>query len=276
MTTTVPPELADRVEAEAFFDFVSAADDVTRAALGVATTRVDGAAVIVIRNDSTGFWTRALGLGYEQPITAATIDRIAGYFALQGRDRGTLVIDPNVLPADWPEICARHGITRQGTQVKCVADAETVLAARTSLDPALRVGPASKRHAREWSTVMCSVFGFPDPGMIELGMAAFGDPAWRPFAVWEGDRIVATADLYAREGCAHMFGGATLPQARGRGAQTALLMARATAARNAGFRSLVAETGKPEGGTNPSLNNLLRLGFQPLYERPTWIWHATA
>jgi len=64
-----------------------------------------------------------------------------------------------------------------------------------------------------------------------------------------------------------------MPEHRNQGAQSALLAALATEAANAGCRWLVAETGKPaEGSTNPSLNNLLRSGLRPLYDRQNWIW----
>jgi GNAT superfamily N-acetyltransferase len=70
-----------------------------------------------------------------------------------------------------------------------------------------------------------------------------------------------------------MYGGATLPEYRGRGAQSALLTARARAAKAAGCRWLVADTGaEGPGDRNTSLRNMLRVGFEPLYERVTWLW----
>ncbi|MET8351477.1 MULTISPECIES: hypothetical protein [unclassified Micromonospora] len=55
----------------------------------------------------------------------------------------------------------------------------------------------------------------------------------------------------------------------------ALLTARAAAAAQAGCRWVTAETGKPApGSSNPSLNNMLRVGLTPLYERRNWIWRA--
>jgi GNAT superfamily N-acetyltransferase len=72
-----------------------------------------------------------------------------------------------------------------------------------------------------------------------------------------------------------MFGGATLPEARGRGAQSALLTARVRAATGEGCRWLVAETGaEGPGEHNPSLHNMVRVGFEPLYERANWLWRA--
>jgi ribosomal protein S18 acetylase RimI-like enzyme len=76
---------------------------------------------------------------------------------------------------------------------------------------------------------------------------------------------------------AQFVGGATVPEQRHRGAQTALIAARARAAHAAGCRWLVVETGaEAPGGHNPSLHNLRRAGFEVLYERTNWIWRPAA
>jgi len=86
-------------------------------------------------------------------------------------------------------------------------------------------------------------------------------------------RIIAVGSVFCNGECADMFGAATLPEGRGRGAQSALLTVRARAARAAGCRWLVAETGaEGPSGHNTSLRNMLRAGFEPLYDRITWVW----
>jgi hypothetical protein len=73
------------------------------------------------------------------------------------------------------------------------------------------------------------------------------------------------------DGAAQLFAGATAPQYRQRGSQTAVIAARAQVAAEAGCRWVVTQTGVEGPGThNSSLHNLLRLGFQALYERPNW------
>jgi predicted GNAT family acetyltransferase len=91
--------------------------------------------------------------------------------------------------------------------------------------------------------------------------------------VWDGDQIVATAAAHANGDTAQFFGGSTLPEYRGIGAQMALIAARARAAHAAGCRWLVAETGaNPSGEDNASMRNLRRAGFEVLYERTIWSW----
>jgi hypothetical protein len=102
-----------------------------------------------------------------------------------------------------------------------------------------------------------------------------GRPEWRPFAAWDGDRLVAGANLYVDGPAAALNAAATLPTHRARGAQSALIAARAAAAVEAGCRHLYAETWKPApDGHNPSLANMERAGLTPLYVRDNWVWRA--
>ena len=116
-------------------------------------------------------------------------------------------------------------------------------------------------------------FGMPEDGLSDMVAASASSPDFRPFAVWDGDEMIATANLFVHAQIGSLNSAATLPEHRNRGAQSALLAARAGEAARAGCRWLVAETGKPVGcSANPSLNNLLRSGLRPLYERQNWTW----
>lgn len=108
-----------------------------------------------------------------------------------------------------------------------------------------------------------------------MAASCVGTENWRQYAVWAGERIVAVGSVFLNGECADMFGGATLPEARGRGAQSALLAVRVQAAKAEGCRWLVAEAvAEAPGEHNSSLHNMKRVGFEPLYERATWQWHA--
>ncbi|MBM0203146.1 hypothetical protein JNW90_08570 [Micromonospora sp. STR1s_5] len=87
----------------------------------------------------------------------------------------------------------------------------------------------------------------------------------------------AGGNLFLHDEAASLNAAATATGHRGLGAQSALIAARARAAAEAGCRWLFAETGKPAPGQqNPSLNNMLRAGLVPLYERRNWVWRAAS
>lgn len=186
------------------------------------------------------------------------------------------MIAPSLLPPDWAATVAELNLTEGSRFAKLGCDIETALSAAdgvAALEPGLRVALVEPDQADEWATVMMTTFGFTTPGMADMAASCVGRPNWRQYAVWEGARIIAVGSIFINGECADMFGAATRPEGRGRGAQSALLAARVRAAQAAGCRWLVAETGAEDpGGHNTSLHNMLRTGFEPLYERVSWLW----
>lgn len=277
MSTTVPLGLAEQTEIKAYVDFVTSAPVTVRKALGIGSLHVGSALALVIREEPSRFFNRAGGFGAGEPITADVLAQVCDFYRQQGVPQGGFMIAPPLLPPDWASTAEKLHLIEGDAFVKLGCNVDAALATAdtvAALDSGLRVGLVEPHHAREWATVMSTTFGFTTPpAMIDMMASCVGMPNWRQYAVWEGERIIAVGSIFLNGDCADMFGGATLPQARGRGAQSALLTARARAAQAAGCRWLVAETGaEVRGDHNTSLHNMLRLGFEPLYERVTWLW----
>jgi hypothetical protein len=276
MSTNISPALLERVEAEAFFAVEEAAPSATRGALGMASLRIGGGVALAMRNDPTRFWSKVLGLGFEQPVTAELIGEVCGFYRSHGAAYATLEIAPDVLPADWPEICARLNLTPGGTLVKLAIDVDTAVARLDdSAQPAPRVSPEQVKpdQALAWASVQVESFGMPRDGLAEMAAATVGQPNWYQVGVWADGYLVGAAAMYTFEGAAHMFGAGTLPNARRRGGQTAMLAARVRAAQAAGCRWIVGETSvEAPGEHNPSLHNMMRAGLEPRYERRIWNW----
>lgn len=266
--------VAERIEIEAYTDFATGTREPAASRLAIATRRFGPALALSVRNESSGFWTKAGG--FAAPPTADVLADVCDFFRGHGAASGSLALPPDLVPAGWDAIAADLGLTPGSHQVKCAAEVATVLAGRdgvAALDPALRVAPVRPEQAARWGEVMMTTFDMADDGMPDMAAAAIGRPHWRSFAVWEDDEIVSVGSLFQHGGTADMFGGATVSAARGRGAQSALITARARAAAAGGCRWLIAETEADEpGGHNPSLHNLLRAGFRRLYERVDWVW----
>jgi GNAT superfamily N-acetyltransferase len=98
-----------------------------------------------------------------------------------------------------------------------------------------------------------------------------GRPGWHCLSAYDGDEPVAAGALFVVDGIGWLGFGATLPQVRGRGAQSALLAARVTRAHELGVEVVVTETGAPrDGQPGPSYRNILRAGFREAYLRPNY------
>jgi len=281
LKTTLPVGLGEQTEIEAYADFVTGAPPSVRNVLGIGSRRFGSTLAVAVRENSSRFFDRAGGLGVEEPVTADVVAEVCDFYRERGVAQGSLMIPPALLPQDWAATAAQLGLAEGNRFVKLGCDTESALAATdgvTALESGLRVGPVQPDQAHEWATVMMTTFGFTEPAaLIDMAASCVGRPDWRQYAVWEDERIIAVASLFLNGDCADMFGAATLSQGRRRGAQSALLTARARGAREAGCRWLVAETGaEGPGDHNTSLHNMLRAGFEPLYERVTWVWRATA
>lgn len=266
MNTDLTPALAEGIEAEFLFQLEAGAPEMIAAQLGIATARMGGGVVLSMRNDVTNYWSKALGFGFTEPVTAALIEDVIGFYRANDDLLAVLQVAPSVLPADWDEIVAAHGLRADQRILKHGSRIDALQFGSSEL----RVDEVTPEQADEWATVMLNTFGMPLEGLAEMTAAALTNPAVRSFAAWDGDRIVATGNLLVQGEVGSLHAGATLAQYRGRGAQSALIAARAKAAAAAGCQWVVSETG--ESGS--SVNNMRRAGMQTLYTRQNWIWEA--
>jgi GNAT superfamily N-acetyltransferase len=281
MDAAVSPRVGEHSEAEAMFGLVSGVPDTVRTVLGVSAVRVGDAVVLSMRNDATGFWSKALGFGRTAPVTGKSIAEICAFYRAEGTPLAVFQIAPSAIPEDWAEICAREGITAGSWWNKLIADVGEVAAWADARDrrpvDRVRVTALDPGDADQWASVMMRGFGMPEEHYREIHGATAGRPGWYPHALWMGDELVGSANMYHAGETVQMAGAAVLPHARNRGGQTELLAARARRARELGCRLLVTETGtEMDGRRNPSLHNMLRVGFQVAYQRQNWVWRPTA
>ncbi|GAA1572932.1 hypothetical protein GCM10009789_28070 [Kribbella sancticallisti] len=262
-------ELLELAEAEALWGYESVAPPEIVETLGMASTRIGGGVVLAVRNDVTDYWSKALGFGFSEPVTADLVGEITAFYREQGVRLATLQFAPAALPADWDAIREKEGITEGSRWLKLARLAGLVESAETDL----RIDVVGPEDAAQWASVLTRGFGMPEEHFAPMVQGVVERPDWSAYAAWDGDQMIAAASVVIKGEVAEFAGASTLPSHRGRGAQSALLAARARHAAAAGVKWLSGETGKPaEGEQNRSLNNMLRTGFEIRYERENWIW----
>jgi hypothetical protein len=264
---------AEQAEAEFMYALESGAPDDVRAELGIATHRVAGGVVLAMRHDPAGgYWNKALGFGVSEPFTAEVAQAVVDTWREHGTAAGALQVAPSALPPDWPDVAARLGLVPGTSWVKLLRDPSPAPPASTDL----RVGPVTEESALAWADVFCTGFGMPVGPLSRMLAAVVGREGFHPLAAWDGDRVVAGANLFLTGDRASFCGAATLEEARGRGAQSRFFADRVETARRSGCRVMVAETwAEGEGQHNPSLHNMRRAGFRDLYLRQNWVWRAS-
>ncbi|MER7891253.1 hypothetical protein ABTX15_15650 [Micromonospora sp. NPDC094482] len=272
MSEKLTPALAEAAEAEFMYAYETGAPSVARERLGMAADRIGGGVVLSMRNDPVSYWSKALGFGFTEPVTRELVERIVAFYRAEGTPEAVIQIAPSALPPEWDDTRAAYGIEPTTSWVKLAAPIEQV---RPGTGTRLRVGPVGEHDAAEWAQVLLRGFGMPTEGLAEMLTASVAHPQFHPYGVWDGPDLVAGANLFVHGPVGSLNSGATLPSHRKLGAQSALIAARAEAARAAGCRWLVAETGRPaEGATNQSLVNLERAGLRVRYVRQNWRWRA--
>ncbi|WP_127502381.1 GNAT family N-acetyltransferase [Actinoplanes solisilvae] len=262
---------AELAEAAFMWDYETRMPDPARERLGVAGARIGGGVALAMVNDLTSYWSKALGFGVAEPFTPAVLDEVLGFYREHGVRQAVLQVVPELLPDGFAELAATRGLERGNPWIKLGGDPAAVTAGHSGL----KIAPVGEQQAEQWANVVLETFGMPAGDLTTMLASTVGREGWRPFAAWDGDRVVAGANLYINGETAALNAAATLPTHRGQGAQSGLIAARAAAAVEAGCRRIVAETWKPAAdGHNPSLENLRRAGLEPLYERDNWVWKA--
>ncbi|MEW1569389.1 GNAT family N-acetyltransferase [Streptomyces sp. NPDC093509] len=279
MTINIPPIVLEQAEAEEMYEFEDGVPEVLREKWGVGATRLGGGVVLAMRDDSSDYWSKALGFGFSEPVTLPLMEQVSAFYRERDVRLATIQIAPSVIPNDWSAICETLAFEPSDIIRKLGCDIETAveLSAGATLEDGLTVGPVAPDEAAEWADVMPRAMGVPHQGMQDMAAASVVRAGWHPFAVRESGSIIATATLRVQGQVGSLFAGCTLTEARGRGAQSALIAARIRAAQNEGCRWLVVETfDEPAGTHNSSYHNLIRSGFKLQYTRRNWIWRNPA
>jgi GNAT superfamily N-acetyltransferase len=260
--TGFPVETLEQVEAEAWTDvYASASADVAvRLAIGV--ERVGDATVTVAAGVDILAYNRVLGLGRSGADPAEALDRAVDIYRRAGAARAFLAVAPDAGPAVTQRLHER-GFALHNRWVKLARTVRPAPHVSTDLE-VREIGPGEE--ARSFGGIFAAAFEHPSR-LAPWVAGVVGRPGWHHYLAFDGPRPVATSAMLVSGDAAWIDFAATLPDARGRGAQSALLARRLEDAARLGVRTLVVEAG--EGSA--SLRNLRRAGFEVAYERPNWL-----
>ena len=264
-------DLAERTEALAMQRMMRQASPEAVDLLGIsAPDLADGVHTVVVRDPMWGYWNKALGFcttvdeSTVQEAIANARDRHVTAFAFQ--------VQPRALPDNWDSIVREQGLTEDTMFVKCFGPTEP-----RTVDTDLRIARLTSDDAEQFTHVLAVGFGFdetPEAHALFSGRQYF-DGDWAAYGAYDGDTLVAAARMLVvpETDAVALFGAATLPAGRGRGAQSALLDARIREARDRGVGYASAETWlETADNRNPSQHNMRRAGLTEVHTRPNWVW----
>jgi len=275
-------ERAEHLEAEYMASMFDLAAPSVRQGLGMEYERVGGGVATVMTHDPThGDWSRVVGTGWSEPLDGDLVERAVGLFLRHDLHRVMFQVSP-LARGNWEDVLEAHGFVPDTALVKFVRDVSPPPLVHTRLD----VRPIRASEADDYTRVYWSAMEptaqVGDPGgtrssglpgfCMEWTRGQVGHPNWRTFGAFHEGELVAVSALFIDGTAGELMGASTLPQYRGRGAQTAMMAARIKVAAAAGCHWVCTEARSPETGMpSTALNNIRRMGFLEMYERRNWL-----
>ena len=208
--------------------------------------------------------TQTFGLGLFEEATPAVLDELEQFFASRGAP-----VNHEVSPLAGIPL-ARLLVDRgyRPTEFTNLMYQAVYVPPAPALASGLSIRLMKPGEEELWSLTAARGWNMPEftDFITDLGkVMAAGENIWCFFADLDGCPV-ATAALRCHEGVAHFAGAATIPEARNRGAQGALLAARMKLASDQGCD--IALMGAEPGSA--SQRNAQRQGFSIAYTRTKW------
>jgi GNAT superfamily N-acetyltransferase len=233
----VAPDL-EAAEFAAYLDAFRAAPEICDVA------EIDGATATAVRRAPSRMFNRVVNL----PSTDA-LDRIAAWYG----ETPWWVSDSHGL---GPELEAR-GFVRDYGWMK-FARGVAPRQAQSDLN-VVRIGP---ERSADFARVIVTGYGLPE-WTAPLAANVVGRPSWTCYVAYDAETPAGAGALFVRDQVGWLGFAATLPDLRGRGAQSVILAVRIEDARRQGCTTVVTETGElEEGRPSGSYRNILRAGFR--------------
>jgi GNAT superfamily N-acetyltransferase len=260
---------SENIERAAWSDLYRRAPRQVRRTLGLQAVERGEATFLSASRVDHLFLNRAIGVGNED------VDAAVEHFERRNIGQFWIHMGSNFRYTELPELLRERGITPYPRSwMKFVRPATPV----DGVTCELRIRPARRSDAAPAGEILASGFDLPAEAG-PLFTAGIGLDGWDCFVAEDEGRVVAAAAMYTRDYDGYLAFAATVPEARRKGCQRALMAARLGRAQYRGCRQVFTETGMPsEGEPNSSYRNMLRVGFDELHVRDNFApegsrWH---
>jgi GNAT superfamily N-acetyltransferase len=258
----------ENAEIAAFVDFFRAAPDDIRSRYELDARDVGDAVCFTCRGlDPPAVFRRAARLGVASETTEESLEKVLTY--MSERTPGYAVTaSVHSRPGQLESWLQQRRFTRAWAWMKFSRDCSIEPEADP---PGLEIALADASLRNDFGRVMVEAFGMPSSIAPWLGELA-GRENWIAAMAFNKGTPVAVGTAYVSGHHAWLGFGATLPEYRRLGAQTALLRRRIREAADRGARVAVTETGErvPDRPSN-SYRNILRVGFREMYLRQNYL-----
>lgn len=258
---------SERVEVRAMQAWHQAYADAGVAGYDWRIEAVGDAICSVCSSDPSILMNRVLELGSSAPPGEAQLREIRRVYDDAGIRRFFLHVVPRRKGPDTERLLAATGYEKYRGWMKFRRGAGPVPASRSDLD----VRPVDPGHGHAFAAIAAPAFDMlpaSEPVVALLPRVA----GQRTFMSFDGDRPAGTGAVFVDGDVAALDWGATHPDFRRRGGQTAVLAARIEFALRQGCTTICTMTGEAvPGDPQHSYGNITKNGFEEAYLRENWV-----
>lgn len=258
----------ENIEIKAFSDLYRAAKPNSIENCGIGLQSSGSTCVLIASKLDVLALNRVIGLGLKEPGSDNDIDDMISIFRKAGSSRFFVQIHPNARPQNIRDSLLMRGFSHHNNWVRLYRKATPLTKAETSLN----IERIDSKHASEFAHIVTSCFGWP-PLMRPWITEFIGRKNWHFYMAFDGEKPAATGAFFIEGEFAWISFASTLPEFRGRGAQSALAERRVRDMIDLGAKWISVETAEETADhAAPSFRNLTRLGFEVAYVRPNYIY----
>jgi GNAT superfamily N-acetyltransferase len=262
--------LAETIEAEAFAQLLRALPADLEARIGARVMRRGSAVSLITPGADDATVNQTIALGFDNELDDATLSAVCADYVSAGVPRWLVHWSPEASRRDERDLFARHGGQPKTPVARMWGSLDDARA--TASRHALRVEEIGREFAEAFQRIVAPSLGLLD-SIAPLASSAIGHDQWHHYLVFDGDTPIAGAAMFTLDRGAWFGMAATLPEARGHGAQKLLLARRMLDARKLGCEWVTAGTAPDtESHPNPSYRNMLRAGMRLLYLQPKYLF----
>jgi hypothetical protein len=261
--------LLEAAEIDAWESMFAAAPPSLARELGLQTARFGPAMASLAARIDVGQFNRVQGIGLPGDEDGRSIEEAVAWFRSKRLRNFLVQIPPGPNARALAERVKGKGLELQPFRRSWTKFRRPPVPAHPAPTD-LRIVRAGAAEAVDFGETAAAGFGMP-PVLAPWLSALVQMPDWRCYISYDGEAPVGVGACWIGERTAWLGIGASRPEGRGRGSQSAILARRIDDAIAEGATLLVTETGSAvEGEPQTSYSNILRAGFEIAYERRNW------
>lgn len=256
------------IESIALTDFADSASKETVEKCGIKIFPVGGVNGLTTSKIDVLAFNRVVGLGIKEPIDENIIDIILNKIEVNRVSRFFIQIHPEIYSDQLRRLLELNSFSHYNNWVRLVRDSSSANKVETKLE----IKKINGNKKKSFGEIAVKAFEWPEQ-LADWIASPIGRKNWYHYMAFEKNNPVATAAFFHSGDYAWFDFAATLPELRGKGAQSALLAKRINDCRNLGVKTIIVETAEQTSkNESESYRNVLKAGFKEAYKRPNFIF----